>query len=90
MNNQSEATKNPDTKNTIAKLIGLKLGIFFLLVAGMAALTQIPSCAPKDNDTVVYLVRHAEKITGENAGRDPQLIQQWKNSRTSFGRTSAR
>ncbi len=72
-NTTNPDTKNPDTTNPMAKLIGLKFGVFFLLLAGMAALTQIPSCAPKDNDTVIYLVRHAEKITGKNAGRDPQL-----------------
>ena len=41
------------------------------LIGGLFALTKIPRTETERNGTVVYLVRHAEKITGENAGRDP-------------------
>lgn len=39
------------------------------------AVTMLTACSAKSSDTVVYLVRHAEKITGENAGRDPALTE---------------
>ena len=69
---------NTQSKNPIAKLIGIKLAIFILLIAGMFALAKIPFGNSQDGSTIVYLVRHAEKITGENAGRDPQLTQAGK------------
>jgi phosphohistidine phosphatase SixA len=31
------------------------------------------SCATTETGTTVYLVRHAEKVIGENVGRDPEL-----------------
>lgn len=32
-------------------------------------------CTPADDGTNVYLVRHAEKVTGENVGSDPELTE---------------
>jgi len=45
------------------------------IIPGLLALTILASCAPKSSDTIIYLVRHAEKITGENVGRDPALTE---------------
>lgn len=69
---------NNKAKNPVGKIIVLKLAVFIALMAGMYGLTKIPFGAPKDTGTIVYLVRHAEKITGENAGRDPQLTEAGK------------
>ena len=63
----TEKSKNPLLKWGLLHLIAIALigaAMFYFLKPGKGA---------PDNDTVIYLVRHAEKITGENAGRDPAL-----------------
>ena len=61
---QSAATKSPVLRGTILHLIAfLALCAIFYFV-----LKPKPS-----TDTVIYVVRHAEKIVGETAGRDPNL-----------------
>ena len=53
------------------KFLWVKFLIILALAAGLYMVIQLTK--PKPQSTVVYLVRHAEKITGDNAGRDPQL-----------------
>lgn len=63
----TEKAKNPLLKWGLLHIIAIALigaTMFYFLKPGKGA---------PDNDTVIYLVRHAEKITGENAGRDPAL-----------------
>ncbi len=63
-----DTKKNPMMKWFIVHVI-----VIAVLIAGLFALTKLPKGGVVDNLTVVYLVRHAEKITGEEAGRDPAL-----------------
>lgn len=46
---------------------------FPILIFAAISSLSLAGCSTTNTDTVVYLVRHAEKITGENAGRDPAL-----------------
>jgi len=39
------------------------------------AFGTLMACSPTEPDTVVYLVRHAEKMVGENVGKDPKLTK---------------
>ena len=48
--------------------------IAVVVLALFTALTMA-SCATNDGATNVYLVRHAEKVIGENVGRDPELTE---------------
>ena len=67
--------KNPP-KNPMIKWFIVHVVVIAALVGGFFALTKMPKGDADDvvdNSTIVYLARHAEKITGENAGRDPVL-----------------
>jgi len=70
----SEAKKT----NPIVKWVILHVLAIAVLAAGFVLLTKMPKGDAAPKDTVVYLVRHAEKITGENAGRDPALTSEGK------------
>jgi len=67
----SDVKKNPMMKWFIIHVI-----VITALVAGFFMLTKMPKGDTVDKGTIVYLVRHAEKITGENAGRDPVLTNE--------------
>ncbi|PHS75650.1 MAG: histidine phosphatase family protein [Robiginitomaculum sp.] len=67
----SEVKENPMMKWFIIHVI-----VIAALVAGFFMLTKMPKGDTVDKGTIVYLVRHAEKITGENAGRDPALTNE--------------
>jgi len=67
----SDVKKNPMMKWFIIHVI-----VITTLVAGFFMLTKMPKGDTVDKGTIVYLVRHAEKITGENAGRDPALTNE--------------
>ena len=67
----SDVKKNPMMKWFIIHVI-----VITALVAGFFMLTKMPKGDTVDKGTIVYLVRHAEKITGENAGRDPALTNE--------------
>jgi len=69
----SDVKKNPMMKWFIIHVI-----VITALVAGFFMLTKMPKRDTVDKGTIVYLVRHAEKITGENAGRDPALTSEGK------------
>jgi phosphohistidine phosphatase SixA len=43
------------------------------ILALVSTATLLTACAKAEPDTVVYLVRHAEKVTGENVGKNPAL-----------------
>lgn len=59
---------------TLTYSVTRKFAIIIALMAGLLAMSFLSSCAkPEDNSTVVYLVRHAEKLTGPDAGRNPEL-----------------
>ena len=68
-------TKMGETKksNPMLKWIIVHIIVIAALAAGLLVLTKLPKGGDAPKDTVVYLVRHAEKVTGENAGRDPAL-----------------
>ncbi len=63
------------TTNSLVKMLAGKTAIFLVFIAAIFALTQMVSCSPKaqDNTTTIYVVRHAEKLTGPDVGRDPEL-----------------
>ena len=66
MNNENKPApaKSPVLRGTVLHLLAFLAlcAIFFFIFK------------PKpDNGTVIYVVRHAEKIVGETAGRDPDL-----------------
>lgn len=44
-----------------------------MMVFGLAGFVACASSGTGTQDSVVYLVRHAEKVTGDAAGRDPAL-----------------
>lgn len=67
----SDVKKNPMMKWFIIHVI-----VITALVAGFFMLAKMPKGDTVDKGTIVYLVRHAEKITGENAGRDPALTNE--------------
>lgn len=69
----SDVKKNPPRKNPMVKWFIVHVIVIGVLVAGLFMLTKMPKNTAEHNDTVIYLVRHAEKITGENAGRNPAL-----------------
>jgi len=69
---------NSQKKNPMIKWLIVHVVVITVLIAGFVALTKMPKSETVSNDTVVYLVRHAEKITGENAGRDPALTVEGK------------
>lgn len=58
-----------------------KAVVFFTLMASFFALSFLSSCSEatdikaEDNSTIVYLVRHAEKLTGADVGHDPELSE---------------
>lgn len=58
-----------------ASFISRKAVIFAVFILGLFALSTLSGCAtaPKDDGTTVYLVRHAEKLTGPDVGRNPEL-----------------
>ena len=63
-------------KNPMVKWLVLHSIVIAALVAGLFALTKMSKTSDVealDTGTIVYLVRHAEKVTGENAGADPAL-----------------
>lgn len=64
----SEAKKNPMVKWFIVHVV-----VIAVLAAGLFMLTKMPKEGAATKNTIVYLVRHAEKITGEDVGRDPTL-----------------
>ncbi|PHR92360.1 MAG: histidine phosphatase family protein [Robiginitomaculum sp.] len=58
--------------------LGRKLILFAAIVAGFASMVLLSSCASlytETANTTVYLVRHAEKLTGPDAGRNPELSE---------------
>lgn len=66
--------RKAEKKNPMLKWLIVHVVVIGILAAGLLMLTKIPKgndATPKN--TIVYLVRHAEKITGDNAGRDPAL-----------------
>ena len=72
----SETKKNSPQfakKNPMIKWFIVHVVVIAVLAAGLFALTKMPKGDTAPKDTVVYLVRHAEKVTGENVGRDPAL-----------------
>jgi len=74
----NDVKKPAQKKNTMIKWLIVHVIVIAALVAGFFALTKIPKSETVSHATVVYLVRHAEKITGENAGRDPALTDAGK------------
>lgn len=68
-----DTKKNPPNKNLMFKWFIIHVVVIAALAAGLFMLSKMPKNGAVDNGTIVYLVRHAEKITGENAGRDPAL-----------------
>ena len=70
--------REPGRKNPLVKWLVLHILVIAVLAAGLFALTKMPKGDTAPQDTVVYLVRHAEKVTGENAGRDPELTPEGK------------
>ena len=68
----SDTKKNPPN-NPMIKWFIVHVIVIAALIGGFFALTKMPKGDVVDNSTIVYLARHAEKITGENAGRDPVL-----------------
>ncbi len=66
-------------KNPMVKWFWIHLIVVVALIAGMFILTKMSRERAGGADTVVYIVRHAEKITGENAGRDPALTDAGQN-----------
>ena len=65
-------------KNPMMKWFIIHVIVIAVLAAGLFALIKMPKEEVVNKDTVVYLVRHAEKITGENAGQDPALTSEGK------------
>lgn len=66
----SEQDKNPLMKMLIGKTIvflGMVVAIYFLAQAFTSSSGQ------KNTGNAVYVVRHAEKLTGPDVGRDPEL-----------------
>lgn len=71
----TEQTSNPLMKMLIGKTIvflGLVVAIYFL------AQTFTSSSKPNNTNNTVYVVRHAEKLTGPDVGRDPELSEAGK------------
>lgn len=56
---------------------------FLAIIIGAMAVCLLSACSPTnevevkldDNNTIIYLVRHAEKITGPDAGHNPELSE---------------
>lgn len=68
----SKQDKNPLMKMLIGKTIvflGFVVAIYFLAQAFTSSSGQ------KDTGNTVYVVRHAEKLTGPDVGRDPELSE---------------
>lgn len=65
------------SSNPIVKMFATKIIAFLALVAAIFALTQMTSCSPNTQSevTTIYVVRHAEKLTGPDAGRNPELSE---------------
>lgn len=53
-------------------LVALSVAILFVAIAFVITRPSTPPPAPSDH-RVVYIVRHAEKLTGQEAGQDPEL-----------------
>lgn len=51
---------------------------FSVLLFAVITSIGFTGCTTTNTDTVVYLVRHAEKVTGENVGRNPDLTDAGK------------
>ncbi len=66
----SDTKKNPMIKWFIIHVV-----VITVLAAGLYMLTKLPKGDASPKNTVVYLVRHAEKVTGETAERDPALTE---------------
>lgn len=75
MNDMDKAVR----KNPMVKWFWIHLIVVATLIGGMFTLTKMSRERAGGADTVVYIVRHAEKITGENAGRDPALTDAGQN-----------
>ncbi len=73
---KKNSPKKKPQKNPMIKWFIVHVIVIAALIAGFFALTKIPQNEVVENDTIVYLVRHAEKITGEDAGRDPALTDE--------------
>ena len=58
----------------------IKIILTTLVISVLAACSPTQQIPPKDtsHETVIYLVRHAEKITGPDVGRDPELNEAGK------------
>jgi len=67
---------NPPKQNPMVKWVLVHIIVIAALVAGLLVLTKLPKGGTEFKDTAIYLVRHAEKITGEDAGRDPALTSE--------------
>ncbi len=63
-------------KNPMMKWFWVHFVVVAALIGGMFTLTKITRDRANSAGTMVYIVRHAEKVTGENAGRDPALTPQ--------------
>lgn len=57
--------------NYLVKFLWIKFLLIALLGGGIYTFVKYSKSKPQS--TIVYLVRHAEKLTGENVGRDPAL-----------------
>jgi phosphohistidine phosphatase SixA len=69
----ADAKQSVQEKNPMIKWLIVHAVVILVLFAGLFTLTKMATNDVADKNTVVYLVRHAEKVTGENAGRDPAL-----------------
>jgi len=72
-------TKESAKKNPLVKWFWIHLIVVATLIVGMFTLTKMSRERASGADTVVYIVRHAEKNTSENAGPDPALTDAGQN-----------
>jgi phosphohistidine phosphatase SixA len=70
-------SENFSTKNVLKTSITALLLCAMTLISACSTISENTDENTVDNtgETIIYLVRHAEKVTGEQAGRDPALTQ---------------
>lgn len=69
---------HPRVNSSRTNFLGRKLIVFVAVVASLVTAALLSSCTSVQTDTantIVYLVRHAEKLTGPDVGRDPELSE---------------
>ncbi len=64
--------KKAEKKNPLVKFLILHIVALIILAGGLLMLMRYKQT---DLPKTVYIVRHAEKLTGEGAGRDPDLTK---------------